>query len=665
MIRRATYAGLLVIGLTRRAAADEVTEVVVRGEPIGAPPKEPSVAGSVIQEDRLRAPGLQASDVLRTQPGVAVHETGGYGSLSTAMIRGATAAQTPIYLAGIRLNDDVGGTADLSLIPLWLVRRVEIYRSHAPLAGDQLGIGGAIFFEPRRPKKTEVGAGAMVGSFGARALWAEGAVGDDEACVLVGARGEAARNDYGFVNDWGARFEPGQFRPDRRTNADAQTIDAWAMGSLRLGEKGRADFIANDVEREQGLPGLIFPNTAARASLQRRLAGLTAQVPCANGGCELVTTSSAVVSHVAYDDPFHEVGLGTTALDQDATRVEDSLLVRLALSDRLAIAPVVRGSVERLNIAGVNFTPVHAQRIFSRMALQGEWAASDDVELRALASAECNGTSLDGRPPWTAPGDAAGPTNGSAACNRFQPSGRIGAQIGHAPLTLLANVGRYARMPTLSELYGLSGAVRGNTALDVETGISAEIGVRTSAPSTSDLAGLAADLFGFVRKVNDLIAYEGSTRYIVPFNVGSARVAGLELLTSYRAAPFALFELSATWLDPRNTSPRRPVNDLLPYRSRLTLVPRVELRSRLFARPIDSGKVSVSYFYESSRYVDKAGLIAIPEQGWMDVEAELGAFSEHVMLRARLANVFNQPRSDLLGYPLPGRAAFAAVEIKW
>src|SRR6266545_777996 len=299
VIRRATYAGLLVIGLTRRAAADEVTEVVVRGEPIGAPPKEPSVAGSVIQEDRLRAPGLKASDVLRTQPGVAVHETGGYGSLSTAMIRGATAAQTPIYLAGIRLNDDVGGTADLSLIPLWLVRRVEIYRSHAPLAGDQLGIGGAIFFEPRRPKKTEVGAGAMVGSFGARALWAEGAVGDDEACVLVGARGEAARNDYGFVNDWGARFEPGQFRPDRRTNADAQTIDVWAMGSLRLGEKGRADFIANDVERELGLPGLIFPNTAARASLQRRLAGLTAQVPCANGGCELVTTSSAVVSHVA------------------------------------------------------------------------------------------------------------------------------------------------------------------------------------------------------------------------------------------------------------------------------------------------------------------------------------------------------------------------------
>src|SRR5262245_40523096 len=98
----------------------------VRGESLATPPKEPSMAGSVIREERLRAPGLEASDVLRTQPGVAVLDTGGYGSLSTASIRGATAAETPVYLAGVRLNDDVGGTADLSLVPLWMVHRVEI-----------------------------------------------------------------------------------------------------------------------------------------------------------------------------------------------------------------------------------------------------------------------------------------------------------------------------------------------------------------------------------------------------------------------------------------------------------------------------------------------------------------------------------------------------------
>ena len=35
------------------------------------------------------------------------------GAPATAAIRGATAEDTPVYLAGVRLNDDVGGTADL------------------------------------------------------------------------------------------------------------------------------------------------------------------------------------------------------------------------------------------------------------------------------------------------------------------------------------------------------------------------------------------------------------------------------------------------------------------------------------------------------------------------------------------------------------------------
>jgi vitamin B12 transporter len=179
----------LTLGVVRSAVAAEPIEVSVRGESLAAPPKEPSVAGSVIREERLRAPGLQASDVLRTQPGVAVLETGGYGSLSTASIRGATAAETPVYLAGVRLNDDVGGTADLSLVPLWMVHRIEIYRSNAPLAGDQMGIGGAIFFEPRRPRGTEGGGGAMVGSFGAHALWARAGMMDGATTIPSSTRG--------------------------------------------------------------------------------------------------------------------------------------------------------------------------------------------------------------------------------------------------------------------------------------------------------------------------------------------------------------------------------------------------------------------------------------------------------------------------------------------
>jgi len=198
---------LLALVAPRRSRADPSIEIEVQGDAIGVPPKEPSVAGGVVRQERLNSPGLEAGDALRTQPGVAIAETGGYGAPTTASVRGATSAQTPVYLAGVRLNDDVGGAADLSTIPLWFLNRIEIYRSNAPLAGDQLGIGGAIFFEPRRAEGPEASAGAMAGSFGARAAWARAGVGNEKASALVGVRLDGAQNDYSYLNDGGTRFE--------------------------------------------------------------------------------------------------------------------------------------------------------------------------------------------------------------------------------------------------------------------------------------------------------------------------------------------------------------------------------------------------------------------------------------------------------------------------
>ncbi|MGA7123583.1 MAG: TonB-dependent receptor [Polyangiaceae bacterium] len=653
------------IAVARSALGDEPPEVEVRGDRIASPPKEPSVAGSVIREERLRSPGLQAGDVLRTQPGVTVLETGGYGSPSTASIRGATSAQTPVYLAGIRLNDDVGGTADLSLVPLWLLHRVEIYRSNAPLAGDQLGIGGAIFFEPRRPRRAEVDAGVLGGSFGAHAAWALAALGDDASSGLVGIRVDGAQNDYPFVDDGGTRFEPGNSRIVRLGNADQRTADAWAIGSARVGAGGRLDVVVNAVDRDAGLPGLpLFPSTRARVAIQRQLGGLTISIPCEARGCEVTSTTAAVVSRARYDDPLREAALGTTQVDLDATRVEEALQVRLSASDRLTLTPAFRASVERLAIDAASAASVRAQRAFSRAAVQGEWTVNDLVTLRALASAECDATSHDGAPPWALAGDVTGPPRGGA-CGQFEPLGRAGAQIGSGPLVVLANVGRYARVPTLSELFGISGATRGNTALMPESGVSVDAGVRATASSAGVLRGASVDVFGFVRTASDLIAYERSWGYAVPYNVGSARVAGVELLAAYNPAPFVFFEVAATMLDPRNTSAARPVNDILPYQPELTVVPRVELRAKIPATTVDSGSLSVAYFYESSRYADPAGLVVIPEQGSLDVDAELGALRDRVVLRARLVNLLDQTRFDLIGYPLPGRAAYIAVEAKW
>ncbi len=644
-----------------RTHADEAT-VVVRGASAPAPPpKDPSLPGSVVRGERLRAPGLRVAELLRTQPGVGVAESGGYGSLSTATVRGATAAQTPVYLAGVRLNDDVAGTADLSLVPLWLTRQVEIYRGHAPIQADRLGIGGAIFFEPRRPRGPEAGAGLMAGSFGARAGWGYVGLGGGASAALAGARFERADNDYAYRDDRGTRFDPGDERVARRRNADASTWDVWALGTTALGGGARADLLVNTTAREQGLPGLsLFATERARASLRRTLAALRTEAPCGPGGrCALSAATSVLLARAAYDDPLGEAGLGAARSDVGAGRVEQSLLVRHDVGDRASVSAAARASVEALGVDAAGRS-LEARRATGQASLSGEWLALRHLTLRALGSLACNGTgaSVD---------RASGPSRRLGACDERVPSARLGAQLGEGSLVALVNAGRYARLPTLGELYGLSGVVRGNAELVEEVGLTLDVGVRAGGRA-GPLGEAYLDAFAFARGARDLVGYRRSSLgYVVPYNVGRARVAGLEAALGVTPLPFLQAELSATLLDPRDTTPARDVtNDVLPFQSRLTLAPRLRFfRGPLPALGLSAASLSASYLHQASRFADPAGLVVLPSQGSFDLEAEAEVARSHLALRARAANLFDQTRFDLVGYPLPGRAAYLALEARW
>jgi iron complex outermembrane receptor protein len=107
------------------------------------------------------------------------------------------------------------------------------------------------------------------------------------------------------------------------------------------------------------------------------------------------------------------------------------------------------------------------------------------------------------------------------------------------------------------------------------------------------------------------------------------------------------------------------VNDYLQYRPRLVTTPRIEANFKRPLRGIERVKVTALYYFESERYADAAGLIVIPAQQSLDLEGELAVLGDHLATRIRLSNVLNQPRADLIGYPLPGRAGYLTLEAKW
>ncbi|MBM4364452.1 MAG: TonB-dependent receptor plug domain-containing protein, partial [Deltaproteobacteria bacterium] len=270
-------AALLGAALAAAPSAAAPAEVRVAGDPLPGPAsRDATAASSVVQGERLRSAGTSTAEVLARVPGVQITRTGSVSDLATAAIRGATAAETPVYLAGIRLNDDVTGVADLSTVPPHLLGRVEVYRGASPFDSDRAGLGGAILLEPRAPQSTELSAGAAVGSFGEQGAFVAGGAAGPRAASLVALRRDAATNDYSF------RDERGQLA--RRGNADYTATDAWALGRLSLPGGGRLTTLAHAYDREQGTPGfVVVPDDRARTRTRLLLGGLSARLPCDSG----------------------------------------------------------------------------------------------------------------------------------------------------------------------------------------------------------------------------------------------------------------------------------------------------------------------------------------------------------------------------------------------
>src|ERR1700690_1358874 len=228
--------------------AEDDLEVVVNGSQINRTGgRDAAAASTVLRRSDLDSPGATAATVLVRVPGVQVQRSGGGSDLATASIRGTTSAQTPVYLAGIRLNDDLSGTADLSTIPLWMLDRIEVYRGHTPPDADSLGIGGAVFFEPRYPKSPEVRAGITAGSWDSRSVFGSFGEGTAQSSSMFALRRESSSNNYRYLDNGGTAFTTADDQWVTRKNADEVTTDAWAINRTTLANSGEGVLLSNSV----------------------------------------------------------------------------------------------------------------------------------------------------------------------------------------------------------------------------------------------------------------------------------------------------------------------------------------------------------------------------------------------------------------------------------
>lgn len=636
---------LSMVGAPAPARAQEPT-IEVRGQLTPGGRRDDVAASTAVTGEKLREPGASSADVLAAVPGVQVSRTGSSSDLATASIRGATSAQTPVYLAGVRLNDDLTGTADLSTVPLALVRRVEVYRGSSPLELDRASMGGAVSFEPLFDARTRLSAGLTLGSFGERSLFVRtGASGKRASSSFMLGR-ESADNDWTFTDAAGARR--------RRVNADFSAYSLWSISRVEASPRVRVLGILHGYYREQGTPGAAaLPDDRARTSSDRLLGAVDVRVDCGQTlgaeDCSLRLVTSALRSTTRLTDPLREVIPAENAWS-GGERLEQSARLEARVSPVLSVMPSATVAHERIDAGFTGQSSVGAARVLLRPGIAGEARVGERVSVLAAAAVER---------------DTASGANAAQRATVLSPVLRLGVKTKLADwLEVRANVGHYARTPTLGELYGVSANVRGNAALEAERGPSGDLGVRLQGSDRH--WRLQADVFGFARAASRLIAYrQTGPASISPYNVGEARLLGLESAVALELLGCVLLRGAATFLDPKNvTSGRAGQNRILPFRSRLVATAEAELISRAPWQnlPFERLSAGARLLHRASKYADSAGLLVVPHQTVLDLHGSATLRGQALAVRAAVRNALNAAELDAIGVPLSGRSFHLSVE---
>lgn len=619
-----------------------------------------TTASTVLTRRDLSRAGDTAADVLRQVPGVQINRVGATTDPATASIRGTDAKQVPVYLAGVRINDEVNGAADLSTIPLWMMQRAEIFRGNAPAFQTDLGLGGAVYFEPLTPTDNRLGLELHYGSFGRRGGSVSAQVGNERASALISVRTSAIENDYPFLNDHGLRFstEP---TLDLRVNADADDVDGWAVGSYRAG-RFHLSTIVHAFDREQGTAGIATaPARSARTHQRRLLGAVSGSYSCAaTWSCLVLAQASMLVGQETLTNPYHE--LRTIRGDwqhSQAERTGAGLRAQLGVTEALTLTPLATAALDTLELD----TPSDPRRLAERSTVALGMEATWRVLPRATVVGMIRGACYDTQADYI---ELSRLRKADVSHCPAAPDARLGADYELMDgVHLLGNWGHTWREPTLGERYGVSSAVQGEPHLKSERSYGLDVGTRGK--SQLGKVDLAWDAFVFRRSSNDLVRYRQTSMYaFAPYNVGHAVVSGLEL-TLATELPFGFATQSTlTLVDPRDTTPgRRGPNDIMPMTSRLTTFHELRWTHQSGHHLLRQTMLGARYYFRSSRFSDPAGLVVLPAVQSVDAQASVDLANPRVGLALALNNLLDQQTLDYLGLPVPGRSYHVSMTCWW
>ena len=557
------------------------------------------------------------ADRLAEEPGVQVRPSVGGGQVGS--VRGSRPEGLLVLLDGLPVNDPLGGSADLSRIPVATLSTATLVRGASPRFGSG-AIAGVLLLESRRPDGMSAAGGLEVGSFGRLAADGYASIGGELGTLAAGFRMEGIENDYEYPN----HMLPGN-PVEIRENADAEGLHLWLSGApeaLPVFAQLRYD----DVER--GAPGRM----GTQAFDEARYTDRSLQALLGYGSSTGRVTGTVARRDILYRDPRRSV---------ESTQ-----------------------SLTSLRLAGSGWLPGLGLELSSYLAREAVTeVGTADRPVRWSGGVWLGRTFETGRLS-VQPGVA---TDLSTAGSAVNPEIALAAQLGPA-WTLWGRAGSAYRLPSFADLYASSArSIQANPNLGPErVVIDAEAGVSwtSSAGTEADDGGSArggwdVQAVAFYRRTNDPIVWVASAVALwSPRNLDRLTAAGLEIRGDVplgdrgpRAGGSFTFQRSRLGFgDNRNPMPYQPdfAGDIYVG----AVVAQIWLR----------GAVRI----EGSRTTTLAGVRRLPAYAVARFDASRGFRIGALTLEAALAvdNLLDVRYELVELYPEPGRSLLFRLELR-
>ncbi len=224
---------------------------------------------SVIDRTAIeRAGARDLGELLRGQQGVTLVPRGGPGSPVTVSIRGSSADQVLVLVDGTPFNDPMSGEADLSLIDVASIERVDIVRGAQSSRYGGQALGGVIVVTTRRPGSVAPQLTFGSGQWGDRRLGLQAAANRGVGERLLSALGGVSwqQNAGNFTTAIPVERGGGV---TRRLNADTRRVSLNASGSAQRGTT-TFDIRGDLFDIDRGMPGSIVQPSRTARQTQRR-----------------------------------------------------------------------------------------------------------------------------------------------------------------------------------------------------------------------------------------------------------------------------------------------------------------------------------------------------------------------------------------------------------